>query len=85
MNPTGDYGYQNTSFRDVIEKRENSANEFLNFYEDLKSIKNGTLNGFVEYIQVKFRFLIRYSNFWKFSRYPAPHHLEMLVSIVNQD
>jgi hypothetical protein len=34
-------------------KRENVIKEFHRFYNDLKKIKSGTLDGFEEYIQVK--------------------------------
>ena len=37
-----------------ITNRENAVNEFQRFFNDLKKIKEGSLNGFEEFIQVTF-------------------------------
>ncbi len=53
LSKQGDYVYQRTSSNDETTKRENVIKEFQRFYNDLKKIKLGTLDGFEEYIQVK--------------------------------
>lgn len=52
LNEPGDYVYQKPNSDDERIKRENAANEFQNFFNDLKKIREGTLNGFEEYINV---------------------------------
>ncbi len=53
LSKQGDYVYQITSSNDEMTRRENVIKEFQRFYNDLKKIKSGTLDGFKEYIQVK--------------------------------
>jgi len=54
LNGSGDYVYQEIDSGNEIINRQNAANEFQIFYNDLKKIKEGSLNGFEEYIQVTF-------------------------------
>jgi len=54
LNGLGDYAYQEIDSRNEMTNRQNAANEFQKFYNDLKKIKEGSLNGFEEYIQVTF-------------------------------
>ncbi len=49
----GDYVYERANEKEST-TRENAADEFQLFYNDLKKIKAGTLKGFEEYIQVIF-------------------------------
>ncbi len=46
----GNYTYQSTSTEQENTIRRNAANEFLKFFDDLKKIKDGALNGFQTYI-----------------------------------
>lgn len=52
LNEQGEYSYQSTNSDDELTKRRNAANEFHLFYNDLKKIKEGSLDGFEEYINV---------------------------------
>jgi len=55
LNGLGDYVYRIVdSTSNEMTKRKNAANEFQNFFNDLKKIKEGSLNGFEEFIQVTF-------------------------------
>ncbi len=53
MSRQGDYVYERANEKEST-TRENAADEFQLFYNDLKKIKAGTLKGFEEYIQVIF-------------------------------
>jgi hypothetical protein len=55
LNGLGDYVYRIVdSNSNEMTTRKNAANEFQNFFNDLKKIKEGSLNGFEEFIQVTF-------------------------------
>ncbi len=56
LNGKGEYVYQSTESHDQMINRENAANEFQNFYNDLKKIKEGSLDGFEDFITVIFLF-----------------------------
>lgn len=56
LNDKGDYVYQSRSSQTQTDKRQNAANEFQKFYNDLKKIKEGSLNGFEEFINVNISF-----------------------------
>ncbi len=56
LNGKGEYVYQSTESHDQMINRENAANEFQNFYNDLKKIKEGSLDGFEDFIIVIFLF-----------------------------
>ena len=56
MDPKGNYTYQPPSTEQETTIRRNAANEFLKFFDDLKKIKDGNLDGFQAYINVKFKY-----------------------------
>ncbi|CAF1251018.1 unnamed protein product [Rotaria sordida] len=47
----GNYTYRSTDSNREITLRENATNEFKNFYNDLRRIKEGSLDDFAEYIR----------------------------------
>ncbi|CAF1500191.1 unnamed protein product, partial [Adineta steineri] len=49
-NGRGNYVYQPISSSDEVTARENAANEFKRFYDDLKKARDNTLDGFEDYI-----------------------------------
>ncbi|CAF2807521.1 unnamed protein product [Rotaria sp. Silwood2] len=53
LDQKGNYTYQPTDSHGEITHRQNATNEFKRFYNDLKRIKEGTFDGFTQYI--KFR------------------------------
>jgi hypothetical protein len=53
-NTRGDFIFKSTKSDREREKRENGVREFEQFYNELKDAKNGFLNGFEQFIRVKF-------------------------------
>ncbi len=53
-NGGGNYVYQSTSSNAEMTARDNATKEFHRFYNDLKKIKDDSLDGFKEFITVKF-------------------------------
>jgi hypothetical protein len=62
--------------------RDNATNEFHRFYNDLKKIKDNSLNGFEEFITVKFSCL---NSNWvciKFRIHPNVHaHVMTIMNV----
>ncbi|CAF3626101.1 unnamed protein product [Rotaria sp. Silwood1] len=51
LDQSGNYTYQSTTVHREITRRQNATNEIRRFYNDLKRIKDGSFNGFEEYIR----------------------------------
>ncbi|CAF4776629.1 unnamed protein product, partial [Rotaria sp. Silwood2] len=51
LDQKGNYTYQPTDSHGEITHRQNATNEFKRFYNDLKRIKEGTFDGFTQYIK----------------------------------
>ncbi len=56
VNNKGEYVYQPTDSDAEMANRKEAADEFKNFFNNIKKIKEGTLKGFEEFIKVIFLF-----------------------------
>jgi len=54
LDAKGNYTYRSSRSQNESTARENAANEFLRFFDDIKKIRDDRLNGFQQYIRVKF-------------------------------
>lgn len=52
LDPQGDYVYQKTDSAREKTRRENAANEFQQFFDELKKIKDGSCIGIKEFLTV---------------------------------
>ncbi len=58
-NNRGDYIFVNANTPQEIALRETAANEFRQFYDEIKKVKNGNVNVVEYFLNVKFRKLIK--------------------------
>jgi ABC-type Fe3+-hydroxamate transport system substrate-binding protein len=58
-NNRGDYIFVDANTPQEIALRETAANEFRQFYDEIKKVKNGNVNVVEYFLNVKFRKLIK--------------------------